>query len=85
MSKAPEITPPFLAKSINELRVFDVVGRSRPVLSVRAGDTVEHVVHFLAKNHISSAPILDGTGEHFLIVDIQFETKKKKKKACWLA
>ncbi len=57
----PSISPPFLAKPITELRVFDVIGRSRPVRAVRVSDTVDQVVKFLSAHHISSAPILDAS------------------------
>ena len=61
MDSGPSISPPFLAKAISELRVHDVVGRSRPVHSVHVSDTVEHVVKFLSGHHISSAPIVDAS------------------------
>lgn len=57
----PHISPPFLAKNISELHIYDVVGRTRPVHAVHASDTVEQVVKFLMGYHISSAPILDAS------------------------
>jgi hypothetical protein len=57
-NKEPEISVPFLAKQISDLRVFDLVGRTRPVHCVNASDTVEQVVHFLQAYQISSAPIV---------------------------
>ncbi len=60
-------------KRISDYLIKDVVGASRNIHTIRASATVSEVVAFLTLHHISSAPIVDASGN--LVGSIDFQVR----------